>query len=156
MENKLDLILKDLQKLNEKLDSKFEQIDKRFEQIEDRLNKIEDRINKIENRLGTLENRVNNLEARINAMEIRLDNRITIVDSNRKEDSEKIFEAINSLNNSFLKFEAEMTDKIKILFDEDTDRKNHQIIYAQEFTTLNNLVAKNSFRISNLEKHNKH
>lgn len=111
MENKLDLILKDLQKLNVKLDAKFEQIEKRLEKIEDRLD--------------VLENRVNNLESRINSMEKRIDNRITIVDSNHKEDVKKILDAINSLNNSFLKFEAEMTDKIRILFDADTDRKNH-------------------------------
>ena len=60
---------------------------------------------------------------------------------------------LSCLNSAFLRFEAEQTEKINYLLEADKERKEHQVIYAHEFTRLNDLVAKNSFRISNLEQH---
>ena len=128
MENKLDLILIELQKIFKQIDEKFEQIDKRLDGIDVRLDGIDERLDGI-------------------------DRRITIIDETNKDEHRKMLDMLNSLNSAFLRFEAEQTDKIRILFDADQDRRDHQNIYAHEFTRLNDLVAKNSFRISNLEQH---
>ena len=64
-----------------------------------------------------------------------------------------MFNMLNALTSAFLRFEADQTAKINYLLEADKERKEHQIIYAHQFTHLNDLVAQNSFRISNLEKH---
>ena len=70
-----------------------------------------------------------------------------------KSEHKTMFNLLNSLNSAFLKFESEQITKIDYLLEADKDRKKHQKIYAHEFTKLNDLVAKNSYRISNLEQH---
>ncbi len=82
-----------------------------------------------------------------------IDRRITALKSNNEDDHSKFSKHLDSINSAFIRYETDGTDKIKILFDSDVDRKNHQDIYGHEFKRLNDLVAKNSFRISNLEQH---
>lgn len=81
----------------------------------------------------------------------RIDNRITRSNADNEEEHEKIRTLLDSINSTFLKFEAETSDKVRILFDANTNCQNHQNIYAHEFSKLNNLVTKHSFQISNLE-----
>ena len=83
----------------------------------------------------------------------RIDRRITALKSDNQENHRKISNQLDSINSAFIRYETDGTDKIKVLLDSDVDRKNHQDIYGHEFKRLNDLVAKNSFRISNLEQH---
>ena len=83
----------------------------------------------------------------------RIDRRITRVDMDNKEEHIKIRNLLNSINSAFLRFEAENSDKVSILFDAYKDYTEHKDVYSHEFVRLNDLVAKNSFRISNLEQH---
>ena len=139
---KLDLILQEMisfRKNFEQIDSRFNQIDERFEQIDSRLNKLD--YDNESTHKAIFEN--------IN----RLDRRITSLKSDNTEEHAKIIKYLDSINSAFLRYETDGTDKMRILFDSDIDRKNHQDIYGHEFKRLNDLVAKNSFRISNLEQH---
>ena len=102
-------------------------MDERFEQIEARLDKIDERFEENDTKLNN------------------------IYTSNLSEHG-RIYNMLNCLNSAFLRFESEQKDKIDFLLEGDKDRKEHQIIYAHEFTRLNDLIAKNSFRISNLEQ----
>ena len=65
--------------------------------------------------------------------------------------NERIYNMLSCLNSAFLKFETERKDNIDFLFKGNQERQEHQTIYGHEFVKLNDLVAKNSFRISNLE-----
>ena len=105
-------------------------------------NKIEKNSEEVEERFDNLENRFDNLEKRFDKFEEK-----------NEAEHKKIFNMLDTLNSAFLRFESEQTEKINYLLETDKERKEHQVIYAHEFTRLNDLVAKNSFRISNLEKH---
>lgn len=105
-------------------------------------NKIEKNSEEVEERFDNLENRFDNLEKRFDKFEEK-----------NEAEHKKIFNMLDTLNSAFLRFEAEQTEKINYLLEADKERKEHQVIYAHEFTRLNDLVAKNSFRISNLEQH---
>lgn len=149
LEKKFDLILAELKNICneidyrfEKVDARFEQIDKRFEQIDIKFEQIDKRFEQIDARFDKLENRFDNLEKRFDKLE-----------EENKAEHKTMFNMINSLNSAFLRFESEQSNKIDYLLEADKDRKDHQKIYAHEFTKLNDLVAKNSFHISNLEKH---
>ena len=138
IETKFDLLLREMKNICKKIDDKFEKVDERFE-------KIDERFAKLENRFDNLENRFDNLEKRFNKFEEK-----------NESEHKSIYNMISSLNSAFLRFEAKQadhTEKINYLLEADKERKEHQIIYAHEFTHLNDLVAQNSFRISNLEKH---
>ena len=119
----------------EQIDARFEQIDARFKQIDARFKQIDARFDKIENRLDDLEKRFDKFEEKNEA------------------EHKTMFNMLNALTSAFLRFEADQTAKINYLLEADKERKEHQIIYAHQFTHLNDLVAQNSFRISNLEKH---
>lgn len=105
-------------------------------------NKIEKNSEEVEERFDNLENRFDNLEKRFDKFEEK-----------NEAEHKKIFNMLDTLNSAFLRFESEQTEKINYLLETDKERKEHQVIYAHEFTRLNDLVAKNSFRISNLEQH---
>lgn len=82
----------------------------------------------------------------------RLDRRITKVEANMEEKFLETKELLHSINAAFIRYETEGQDKMNILFDSYKDNQDHQKIYGHEFIRLNDLVAKNSFRISNLER----
>ena len=123
--------------INEKLDIimnmlkdftlKFEAIDKRLDAIEQRLDSIEQRLDSVEQRLDIL------------------------TGGNREEHS-KMMNLITNLTSSFTRFEAEYTDKYKILFDMTQDYIEHKSIVATQLTSLEEKVKNHSYRISNLEK----
>lgn len=121
--------------LETKVDLILEELKKIFCQIDDKFEQIDERFDNLEKRFDGLEKRFDKFEEKNEA------------------EHKTMFNTLNSLNSAFLRFEAEQTDKINYLLDADKNRRDHQNIYAHEFTTLNDLVAKNSFRISNLEQH---
>lgn len=135
---KLDLILKEIitfRKNFEHIDNRFNQIDAKFEQIDSKFNNNESAHKEIFENIN------------------RLDRRITSLKSDNSEEHAKILKYLDSINSAFIRYETDGTDKIRILFDSDVDRKKHQDIYGHEFKYLHDLVAKNSFRISNLEQY---
>ena len=162
--DKFDLILQEIRNINSKLeqmDKHFEQIENRFDTvinrldaIESRLDAVESRLDAVESRLETVENRLETVENRLDAVESRLDamdTRITSLKADNLEDHNKIYKLLNSLNASFLRFEAEFNDKIRILFDGYADLQNHKIITSHEITVINDKIANLSFRVSKLE-----
>lgn len=148
-DNKLDLVLTELKKICNEIEKNSEQVEERFEKIDKRFEKIDARFDKLENRFDNLENRFDNLENRFDNLEKRFDK----FEEKNGAEHKTMFNMLDTLNSAFLRFEAEQATKINYLLESDKERKEHQIIYAHEFTRLNNLVAQNSFRISNLEKH---
>ena len=128
LEEKFNLLLVEMKNICTKIDDKFEKVDERFKQIDKKFEQIDERFDNLEKRFDKFEEK-NEAEHRT------------------------MFNMLNTLTSSFLRFEAEQTEKINYLLEADKERKEHQVIYAHEFTRLNNLVAQNSFRISNLEKH---
>ena len=145
--DKLDLILQEIRILKSKFDEKFEQIDKKFEQIDKRFEQIDKRFEQIDKRFEQIDKRFEQIDKRFDA----IDTRITILVANNLEEHNKIYSLLNSLNNSFLKFEAEINDKIKILFDGYSDLQDHKNIVNHEITNLNSKVSNLSFRVSKLE-----
>lgn len=123
--------------INEKLDTimnmvkgitlKLEEHDKKFDTIDKKF----DAINK-----------------RFDAIDLRID----ILTGSNREEHEKMMVLITNLASSFTRFEAEYTDKYKILFDMTQDYIEHKSISALQLTSLEEKVKKNSFRISKLEK----
>lgn len=142
LETKFDLILVELKKIFNQIENKFEQVDNKFEQIDNRFDQIDKRFEQIDNRFDQMDKRFDGIDARITKLE-----------EENKAEHKVMFDMLNTLNSAFLRFEAEQTSKMKDLIEADKDRRDHQNIYAHEFTRLNDLVAKNSFRISNLEQH---
>jgi len=134
-DTKITLMLEELKSICKNIDNKFEKIDERFEKIDNRFVQIDQRFDNLENRFDNLEKRFDKFEEKNEA------------------EHKSMFNMLNTLNSAFLRFEAEQTEKINYLLEADKERKEHQVIYAYEFTRLNDLVAKNSFRISNLEQH---
>ena len=137
IDQKLDLIL-----------NKLEGHDKRFDAIEDRLNKIEGRLNEHDKRFNTIEAKLDEYNKRFDSIELK----ITIFEANNREEHEKIFKHLDSLNSSFIKFESEGSDKFKILFDAHKDFLEHKDIFTHELSSLDKFVKQNSYRISKLEK----
>ena len=148
-DNKLNLVLSELKNICNKIEEKFAQVDENFAKIDKRFEQIDARFDKLENRLDNLENRFDNLEKRFNNLEKRFDK----FEEKNEAEHKTMFNMLNALTSAFLRFETDQTAKINYLLEADKERKEHQIIYAHQFTHLNNLVAQNSFRISNLEKH---
>lgn len=147
-DKKFDLVLFELKKIFDKIEEKFNQVDEKFEQIDQRFNNIDARFEQIDARFDKLENRFDKLENRFDNLEKRFDK----FEEKNEAEHKSMFNMLSTLNSAFLRFEAEQTEKINYLLEADKERKEHQVIYAYEFTRLNDLVAKNSFRISNLEK----
>ena len=155
--DKFDLILQEIRNIN----SKFEQIDKRFEQIENRLDAIEKHLEQIDNRLDAMDKRFEQIDNRLDAMDKRfeqidnrldaMDTRITSLKADNLEAHDKIYLLLNSLNTSFLRFEAEFNDKVKILFDGYADLQAYKNITSHEITNINNKISNLTFRVSKLE-----
>ena len=141
--DKFDLILQEIRNIN----SKFEQIDKRFEQIENRLDAIEKHLEQVNNRLDAMDKRFEQIDNRLDAM----DTRITSLKADNLEAHDKIYLLLNSLNTSFLRFEAEFNDKVKILFDGYADLQAYKNITSHEITNINNKISNLTFRVSKLE-----
>ena len=166
-------------KIDQKLDlilNKLEGHDKKFDAIEDRLNKIENRLNEHDKRFNDIESkldehnkrfttieakldehnkRFNTIEAKLDEYNKRFDSielKITIFEANNREEHEKIFKHLDSLNSSFIKFESEGSDKFKILFDAHKDFLEYKDIFTHELSSLDKFVKQNSYRISKLEK----
>ena len=165
IDQKLDLILNKL----EGHDKKFDAIEDRLNKIENRLNEHDKRFNDIESKLDEHNKRFNTIEAkldehnkRFNTIEAKLDEynkrfdsielKITIFEANNREEHEKIFKHLDSLNSSFIKFESEGSDKFKILFDAHKDFLEYKDIFTHELSSLDKFVKQNSYRISKLEK----
>ena len=102
----------------------------------------------IDKRLDAIEQRLDSIEQRLDAVEQRLD----ILTGGNREEHSKMMNLITNLTSSFTRFEAEYTDKYKILFDMTQDYIEHKSISALQLTSLEEKVKKNSFRISKLEK----
>lgn len=123
--------------INEKLDTimnmvkgitlKLEEHDKKFDLIDKKFDTI---------------------DKRFDAIDLRID----ILTGSNREEHEKMMVLITNLASSFTRFEAEYTDKYKILFDMTQDYIEHKSISALQLTSLEEKVKKNSFRISKLEK----
>ncbi len=155
--DKFDLILQEIRNIN----SKFEQIDKRFEQIENRLDAIEKHLEQVNNRLDAMDKRFEQIDNRLDAMDKRfeqidnrldaMDTRITSLKADNLEAHDKIYLLLNSLNTSFLRFEAEFNDKVKILFDGYADLQAYKNITSHEITNINNKISNLTFRVSKLE-----
>ena len=155
--DKFDLILQEIRNIN----SKFEQIDKRFEQIENRLDAIEKHLEQVDNRLDAMDKRFEQIDNRLDAMDKRfeqidnrldaMDTRITSLKADNLEAHDKIYLLLNSLNTSFLRFEAEFNDKVKILFDGYADIQAYKNITSHEITNINNKISNLTFRVSKLE-----
>ena len=113
---------------------KLEEHDKKFDLINKKFNAIDKRFDAIDKRLDAI------------------DQRIDILTGSNREEHEKMMVLITNLASSFTRFEAEYTDKYKILFDMTQDYIEHKSIFATQLTSLEEKVKNNSFRISNLEK----
>ena len=106
--------------------------------------------------LVEMKNICNKIDERFEQMETRLDEmdkNISNIKTNNQYEHGRIYNMVNCLNSAFLKFETEQKSNIDFLLAESEDCRNHQNIYGHEFHKVNDLVAQNSFRISNLEKH---
>ena len=124
LDTKFDILLTEVKKICNKIDDNFEKIEKRLDNIEKRLDNLEVRMDSLEARMDNLEARMDSLEARMDSLEVRMDNN-----------------------------ELEHKTITNYLLQAEKERKEQQIIYTHEYTRLNDLIAKNSFRISNLEQH---
>ena len=139
----------------DKIDERFEQIDNRFEQIDERFEQIDKRFEQIDERFEQIDNKFKEIDIRFQNMDEKLDNMQKNISGLRADnlyEHGKIYNMLTCLNSAFLRFEVEQKDTIDFLFKGNKERQEHQSIYAHEFVKLNDLVAKNSFRISNLEK----
>ena len=137
--------------INEKLDiimNMLKDFTLKFEAIDKRLDAIEQRLDSIEQRLDAVEQRLDSVEQRLDAVEQRLD----ILTGGNREEHSKMMNLITNLTSSFTRFEAEYTDKYKILFDMTQDYIEHKSIVATQLTSLEEKVKNHSYRISNLEK----
>lgn len=146
---KIDLILGELKNIRVQIDERFEKVDEKFENIDKKFDNIDKRFADIDKKFADIDKKFADIDKKFD----NLDRRITSLKADNLEEHTKIMQLLTSLNSAFLRYETEGLDKVKILFDADSDRKNHQNIYGHEFQRLNDLVAKNSFRISNLEQH---
>lgn len=120
---------------------KLEEHDKKFDLINKKFNAIDKKIDTIDKRFDAIDKRLD-----------AIDQRIDILTGSNREEHEKMMVLITNLASSFTRFEAEYTDKYKILFDMTQDYIEHKSIFATQLTSLEEKVKNNSFRISNLEK----
>jgi len=134
---KLDTIMNMVKGITLKLeehDKKFDLIGKKFDAIDEKFDTIDKRFDSIDKRFDAI------------------DQRIDILTGSNREEHEKMMVLITNLASSFTRFEAEYTDKYKILFDMTQDYIEHKSIFATQLTSLEEKVNNHSFRISKLEK----
>lgn len=157
LENKIAKLDSDNEITHKQIFEKLGHIDNKIDKLntcnQEEHKKLFENIDRIDNTLANLN--ISNQEEHQKMFENidRIDKRITALKSDNQEGHRKFSKQLDSINSAFIRYETDGIDKIKILFDSDVDRENHQDIYGHEFKRLNDLVAKNSFRISNLEQH---
>ena len=115
--------------INEKLDAimnmakgitlKLEEHDKKFDLISQNFNAIDKKFDAIDKRFNAIDKRLD-----------AIDKRIDILTGSNREEHEKMMVLITNLASSFTRFEAEYTDKYKILFDMTQDYIEHKSIFA--------------------------
>ena len=155
---KLDTIMNMVKGITLKLeehDKKFDLIGKKFDAIDEKFDTIDKKFDTIDKRFDTIDKRFDTIDKRFDAIDKRfdaIDLRIDILTGSNREEHEKMMLLITNLASSFTRFEAEYTDKYKILFDMTQDYIEHKSISALQLTSLEEKVKKNSFRISKLEK----
>lgn len=170
-DNKLNLVLAELKNICNKIEKNSEEVENRFEKLDSKLTNFEKennaahqkffesidfinkKIDKLDSNNQIAHNQILENIERIDQNIDRIDRRITSLKSENAEDHKKLEKHLNSINSSFIRYETDGIDKLRILFDSDADRKHHQDIFGREFKYLHDMVAKNSFRISNLEQH---
>ena len=148
---KLDTIMNMVKGITLKLeehDKKFDLIDKKFDAIDEKFDTIDKRFDAIDEKFDTIDKRFDAIYKRFDAIDLRID----ILTGSNREEHEKMMVLITNLASSFTRFEAEYTDKYKILFDMTQDYIEHKSISALQLTSLEEKVKNNSFRISKLEK----
>ena len=144
--------------INEKLDTimnmvkgitlKLEEHDKKFDLIGKKFDAIDKKFDTIDKRFDAIDEKFDTIDKRFDAIDLRID----ILTGSNREEHEKMMVLITNLASSFTRFEAEYTDKYKILFDMTQDYIEHKSISALQLTSLEEKVKNNSFRISKLEK----
>ena len=150
-DKKFDLIGKKFDAIDEKfdtIDKKFDTIDKRFDAIDEKFDTIDKRFDAIDEKFDAINEKFDTIDKRFDAIDLRID----ILTGSNREEHEKMMVLITNLASSFTRFEAEYTDKYKILFDMTQDYIEHKSISALQLTSLEEKVKNNSFRISKLEK----
>lgn len=148
---KLDTIMNMVKGITLKLeehDKKFDLIGKKFDAIDEKFDTIDKRFDAIDEKFDTIDKRFDAVDNRFDAIDLRID----ILTGSNREEHEKMMVLITNLASSFTRFEAEYTDKYKILFDMTQDYIEHKSISALQLTSLEEKVKNNSFRISKLEK----
>ena len=116
--------------------------------INEKLDTIMNMVKGITLKLEEHDKKFDLIDKRFDAIDLRID----ILTGSNREEHEKMMVLITNLASSFTRFEAEYTDKYKILFDMTQDYIEHKSISALQLTSLEEKVKKNSFRISKLEK----
>lgn len=127
---------------------KFDAIDEKFDTIDKRFDAIDEKFDAIDKRFDAINEKFDTIDKRFDAIDLRID----ILTGSNREEHEKMMVLITNLASSFTRFEAEYTDKYKILFDMTQDYIEHKSISALQLTSLEEKVKNNSFRISKLEK----
>ena len=148
---KLDTIMNMVKGITLKLeehDKKFDLIGKKFDAIDEKFDTIDKKFDTIDKRFDAIDEKFDTIDKRFDAIDLRID----ILTGSNREEHEKMMVLITNLASSFTRFEAEYTDKYKILFDMTQDYIEHKSISALQLTSLEEKVKNNSFRISKLEK----
>lgn len=148
---KLDTIMNMVKGITLKLeehDKKFDLIGKKFDAIDEKFDTIDKKFDTIDKRFDAINEKFDTIDKRFDAIDLRID----ILTGSNREEHEKMMVLITNLASSFTRFEAEYTDKYKILFDMTQDYIEHKSISALQLTSLEEKVKNNSFRISKLEK----
>ena len=148
---KLDTIMNMVKGITLKLeehDKKFDLIGKKFDAIDEKFDTIDKKFDTIDKRFDAINEKFDTIDKRFDSIDLRID----ILTGSNREEHEKMMVLITNLASSFTKFEAEYTDKYKILFDMTQDYIEHKSISALQLTSLEEKVKNNSFRISKLEK----
>ena len=148
---KLDTIMNMVKGITLKLeehDKKFDLIGKKFDAIDEKFDTIDKKFDTIDKRFDAINEKLDTIDKRFDAIDLRID----ILTGSNREEHEKMMVLITNLASSFTRFEAEYTDKYKILFDMTQDYIEHKSISALQLTSLEEKVKNNSFRISKLEK----
>ena len=148
---KLDTIMNMVKGITLKLeehDKKFDLIGKKFDAIDEKFDTIDKKFDTIDKRFDAIDEKFDTIDKRFDAIYLRID----ILTGSNREEHEKMMVLITNLASSFTRFEAEYTDKYKILFDMTQDYIEHKSISALQLTSLEEKVKNNSFRISKLEK----
>ena len=142
--DKSDLILKELKEIKNHvitLGQKVDVIDKRVDTLEKKFDTLEKKVNSLEKRIDNNDSKIESLTQSF---------RLFYADNNAAH--EEIKEKMETLNNAFIRFEAETLDKVNVLFDGHQDFINHKSIFANELNRLDKITKMNSYEISLLKK----